>query len=548
MSTDDADGRHPDEDPSLIEEIERWLESQHHAPGKECAPGHTASTGDVGLDDPVRMYLREIGCVPPLSREREVELAAIKERGDYLTAWSEALAANTGEVIDGPVLVRAIYARFRDGWPDVEALYLAAFGSPATWPNRPDALRALIPMTRIEGSALTYAAGSRGLKANELEESVRCCNLEWALLPAELQSLIRERGDWPDEAVVARLLIKEEDRLTRQVDKAIRSSARAKITLTEANLRLVIPVARKYLGRGMSMLDLIQEGNLGLNRAVEKFRHHTGFMFSTYATWWIRESITRAIADHAMLADAPASKQAATQRLIRAARRLRQELGREPTAHELAEATELSLEIATAYIDQFKTPGSEEPPIDALDVETAPGEGIKKAATASPADAASRQKLKAQMDDVLSSLSEREKAVLIMRFGLEDGRPRTLEEVGKHFGVTRERIRQIEAKALRKLRHPSRAKKQKDWLAEDLNRHPLTALEKEVLIRRFGLLDEPPRSPEEIGGELNLPPEHVKQALRDALSKLGLTWLPGHEGEGDEPDTDAQRIPLRPKR
>jgi RNA polymerase primary sigma factor len=306
MSTDDEDGGNPGGDPSLIEEIEHWLETQPRVTRKEPATGDGASASadaaGVSQDDPLRMYLREIGRVPQLTRQRESELAAIKERGDYLTACARELAGATGNASDGPAIVSAIYSAFKTGWPDVEALYQAAYGESESKHARLEMLRALIPMTRIDLTALATAAETRELTADELEGSIRLRNLEWELLPANLQAMIRKHGDWPDDSVVDRLLVNSGDRLTRNVDEAILNGARAKVALTEANLRLVVPVARKYAGRGMTILDLIQEGNLGLIQAVEEFQHHKGHRFSTYATWWIRQAITRAIADQAHLA------------------------------------------------------------------------------------------------------------------------------------------------------------------------------------------------------------------------------------------------------
>ena len=314
----------------------------------------------ISVEDPVRMYLKEIGKVPLLSAEEEIELAQKMETGNVAAEKIQILKSRIEETDD-------------------EA---------------------------------------------EKEE-----------IRAEIKELQKDEG----------------------------VGAEAKKRLAEANLRLVVSIAKRYVGRGMLFLDLIQEGNLGLIKAVEKFDYRKGYKFSTYATWWIRQAITRAIADQARTIRIPVHMVETINKLIRVSRQLLQELGREPAPEEIAEVMNMPVDRVREILKISQEPVSLETPIGEEE-ESHLGDFIKDDNVPVPADAAAFTLLKEQLEEVLGTLTEREQKVLTLRFGLEDGRARTLEEVGKEFNVTRERIRQIEAKALRKLRHPSRSRKLKDYL------------------------------------------------------------------------------------
>ena len=314
----------------------------------------------VSVEDPVRMYLKEIGKVPLLSADEEIELARKMEAGNVAAEKIKLLKE------------------------------------------------------RIEGTA------------DEAEKE-------------EIRGEIRE--------------------LQQQVDQG----NAAKKRLAEANLRLVVSIAKRYVGGGMLFLDLIQEGNLGLIKAVEKFDYRKGYKFSTYATWWIRQAITRAIADQARTIRIPVHMVETINKLVRVSRQLLQELGREPTPEEISEEMKIPVERVREILKISQEPVSLETPIGEEE-DSHLGDFIKDDNVPVPAEAATFTLLREQLEDVLSTLTEREQKVLKLRFGLEDGRARTLEEVGKEFKVTRERIRQIEARALRKLRHPSRSRKLKDYL------------------------------------------------------------------------------------
>ena len=290
------------------------------------------------------------------------------------------------------------------------------------------------------------------------EEIELAKNMEAGAVAKEKIAILKSREENATEEELAE--IKEE---IKNLQKDLDAGDEAKKRLAEANLRLVVSIAKRYVGRGMLFLDLIQEGNLGLIKAVEKFDYRKGYKFSTYATWWIRQAITRAIADQARTIRIPVHMVETINKLIRVSRQLLQELGREPTPEEIAEEMDMPVDRVREILKISQEPVSLETTIGE-DEDSHLGDFIQDDNVPVPADAAAFTLLKEQLVEVLSTLTDREQKVLRLRFGLDDGRARTLEEVGKEFNVTRERIRQIEAKALRKLRHPSRSRKLKDYL------------------------------------------------------------------------------------
>jgi len=306
------------------------------------------------------------------------------------------------------------------------------------------------------------------LDHEEVEPDVDIATVEEVPVEADIETVI-PKGISVDDPV--RMYLKEIGKVSllsgdEEIELAKRmelGDEEAKGRLCEANLRLVVSIAKRYVGRGMLFLDLIQEGNLGLIKAVDKFDWRKGYKFSTYATWWIRQAITRSIADQARTIRIPVHMVETINKLIRISRQLLQEFGREPTPEEIAEEMDISVEKVREILKIAQEPVSLETPIGEEE-DSHLGDFIPDEDVPAPAEAAAFSMLKEQLIEVLDTLTEREQKVLKLRFGLEDGRARTLEEVGKRFDVTRERIRQIEAKALRKLRHPSRSKKLKDYL------------------------------------------------------------------------------------
>ncbi len=473
----------------------------------------------IGIDDPVRMYLKEIGKVALLTAEEEVVLAKAIELGEQLVdePWKGLVSLHEWTTHNTETKTRTLKPQHRLPLGD-EAHRLVREGIEA-----PEAADLLTPppdfhLTRAgkdaqsdgtkellkEGRKLVHAYAdaveadaANGKSPKRAAPEAFLTLLDWAYFAVHNGDLdsrdnvgLRAIYDWTRDGVAfpalerfvmagkeAELLklmghdpeVPKNTKLAHRKGELVRIGRDAREQLTSANLRLVVSIAKKYIGRGMSFLDLIQEGNIGLIRAVEKFDFEKGFKFSTYATWWIRQAITRAIADQARTIRIPVHMVETINRLIRVSRQLLQELGREPTVEEIAEAMSKGQEVQVTpekvreIIKVSQEPVSLETPIGEEE-DSHLGDFIEDRGALAPAEAASHQLLKEQVESVLDSLTGRERRVLQLRFGLEDGRARTLEEVGKEFNVTRERIRQIEAKALRKLRHPSRSRKLKDYL------------------------------------------------------------------------------------
>lgn len=424
-----------------------------------------------GTDDSVRLYLREIGQVPLLSASEERQLSRLIELSRHLQWFEQVYFESHQRQLSSVDLTASLVERLVNAYSVLDAvrqhLQIEDGLTPGALLRVPE-VRAAID-NAIKPDALSAVSHITGHATPVAEEMVEGISVHSGLLPEQAWSLLDSESNQRlrlliEEGALRPMLEPCEQELCRHYEEVKRRADEAGEHLTKANLRLVVSVAKKYSGHGLPLLDLIQEGSIGLMRAVEKYRHRKGFKFSTYATWWVRQGVTRAIADQARSIRIPVHMVETMNRLMRATPQLRQELNGEPTYEDIGLRVQMSAEQVQEIMALFRSePISLETPIGEFG-DASLGDFVEDKTSPAPSDVATHELLREQLDEILDELTPREKGVLQLRFGLKDGHARTLEELGQEFGLTRERIRQIEARALRKLRHPSISRKLKDYL------------------------------------------------------------------------------------